>query len=159
MSDINDIPRYSYDLIDMLDDQVPKPTLPKTAKEWAALTEERLNGLAYASGYRSCVELLITLRDQQEDDHVQRTGSRPDDATEGNRGALSHVRSISVGGFDELGLRQVDPLLDNLDNERGVSGGGGVAPPSDPFASFSDDDARSGGEEVSKEVADEEDTS
>ncbi len=155
MADEKDIPTYSYELIDVLDETVPLPELPKTAEGWAALTAGRLTGLAYASGYRALVERLIAQRAAQEEDHAERTGTRPDDAPEGNRGPLSHVRSISVGGFDTLGLREVEPMLDYFDNESRVSSGGSVAPPSDPFASFSDDDARRSGEDVPEKVADE----
>ncbi len=156
VEDIKDIPTYSYDLIDKLDEITPTPALPKTAKGWTVVTPEVLNGYAYQAGYRACVDTLIALRDEQEDEHAERTGARPDDAAKGGDGPLSHVRSVSIGGFDELGLREVEPLLDNYNHGRAVSGGSGLASPSDPDLSSSDDDARRLRDTLERQMADEE---
>ena len=156
MADIKDIPTYSYDLIDKLDEITPAPALPKTAKGWTVVTPEVLNGYAYQAGYRACVDTLMALREAQEDDHAERTGARTDDAAEGGDGALSHVRSISIGGFDELGLREVKSLLGDVSSARAIPSSSSVAPPGDPDTPRGDDDARSSSGDVARAMANQE---
>ena len=63
------IPKYSKDLIEMLEREVQPPSLPTTAKGWAGLNESELRRGAYIAGRRSIIEdLLSALEEDNEAD-------------------------------------------------------------------------------------------
>lgn len=64
---MEDIPRYSYDLIDELDRDTPKVTLPIVASHWHALDENAMRMAAFQAGRRAIVDELVAARTEIEE--------------------------------------------------------------------------------------------
>jgi hypothetical protein len=81
---MEDIPRYSYDLIDQLDALVKKPTFPLTAREIGALNQDVIRIAAFQAGQRSLVEMLINAKAEIEEEkaHARSGTDTPDTPTE-----------------------------------------------------------------------------
>ena len=67
MAEDDKLPRYSYDLITLLAEEIGSPTFPNTANGFAGLTEDVLRRAAFTAGARSVVEHLLTWRDEEEE--------------------------------------------------------------------------------------------
>lgn len=74
------IPKYSKQLIEHLDAEVPYPELPKTQGGWASLSDGEIRRGAYLSGYRALVDDLMAAL--EEDNH----GAEAPDGTESGMG-------------------------------------------------------------------------
>ena len=57
-----EIPRLSYDLIDLLDRTTDQPHLPRTGLEFSTFSEAVVRQTAYAAGFRACVDMLVEMR-------------------------------------------------------------------------------------------------
>ncbi len=80
MADDERIPRFSYDLITILDTEIASPTYPNTANGFAAMTQEAVRAAAFTAGARSIVDWLIDWRGEQDehDAEIEEDGSIPD---------------------------------------------------------------------------------
>ena len=59
MDEDDKLPRFSYDLIQMLDETVLTPDFPRSANEFHALDEAELRRAAFTAGARSVVDMLV----------------------------------------------------------------------------------------------------
>ena len=65
MDDPDTLPRFTHDLIDLLDREVPRPQLPATIQGWSSMDQAALLRAAFASGFRSLVDQLVEQRDEE----------------------------------------------------------------------------------------------
>jgi hypothetical protein len=63
-----EIPRLSYDLIDLLAQSTPAPQWPTTITGIENLSSSEVRKLAFAAGYRAFVDMLLDLRNQDEEE-------------------------------------------------------------------------------------------
>lgn len=99
------LPRYSSDLIDMLDKLIEQPEFPNTANGWRDLDEPTLRRRAFTAGARSLVDQLLSWRAEEEDDEdvSDGTGSRFGGVLRGDdfvRGASSPLR-VDIGDVED----------------------------------------------------------
>lgn len=73
------IPRFSSDLIHLLDEATVNPKLPKTASGWQRMNQEYLYSLAYAMGQRALVDALV---EELKADEERASGMYNDDSSE-----------------------------------------------------------------------------
>lgn len=71
------IPRYSYDLIDELDKLVETPKLPTTAVGWHILNQDTVRLAAFQSGQRAIVDMLIDFKNEIEREKASDGGNEP----------------------------------------------------------------------------------
>lgn len=76
------IPKYSKELIEMLDLEVQPPVLPTSPKSWAGLNEAELRRGAFMAGRRSVIDELV---DALEEDNETDSG-----ASEGGPSAMGY---------------------------------------------------------------------
>lgn len=80
MDEDDKLPRFSYDLIDFLDETVARPKFPDTANRFHALDEAEIRRAAFTAGARSVIDGLIAWRDELEEVHEEiTTGGLPDE--------------------------------------------------------------------------------
>ena len=71
MDEDENIPRFSYDLIEWLDRNIAAPSFPLSAEGFADLDARAVRRAAFTSGGRQLVDMLIAWRDEGEaDDEV-----------------------------------------------------------------------------------------
>ena len=63
-----EIPRLSYDLIDLLDRSVDKPGLPDSGRGFGNLSESVVRAIAFDAGFRACVDMLLDMRASDEEE-------------------------------------------------------------------------------------------
>ena len=61
-----EIPRLSYDLIEMLDWHTRHPKFPTSSKGFGNLNEGALRAMAFDAGFRACVDMLLDMRTADE---------------------------------------------------------------------------------------------
>jgi hypothetical protein len=110
MEEDETIPRFSYDLIDWLDNAIADPSLPRTVEGFAALDDKEVRRAAFQSGARSLVAMLKAWRDEEEEDDT----SGPPDVSDEIYGSLFRPdhgtdRSAPISGVEEITARTVLP--------------------------------------------------
>jgi hypothetical protein len=80
MEDVGDylskIPRYTYDLVEYLDQVVPEVSLDGLpVSEWQQMDEGRVRALAYMAGRRSLVDELVGWREEENADASEESGT------------------------------------------------------------------------------------
>ncbi len=108
MEDEDGFPLLAEDLVDQMLAEVPEPQWPTSATGFAALTPERLMGIAFQAGYRACVMRMVAMQTEEED----APASMGDDAALGSTGVLGEgrdVRQITLtsGGLDTVPLESL----------------------------------------------------
>lgn len=83
--EVKKLPRFSMDLIEELDKETPMPSLPLTVGEWDAFDEAKARRLAFMSGMRAMVDMLIHWAREQED------GDDSDTPVDGERWSTGRV--------------------------------------------------------------------
>lgn len=97
------IPRFSHDLIERLDADTPVPQLPFTVSGWSELGEDRVRQLAFMSGMRAMVDMLMEwAREEDEDGDDTDTGADggrwPVGRTVDDFGKYQEVVSVDLAG-------------------------------------------------------------
>ena len=71
MEEDDKLPRFSYDLIQMLDSSVLIPNFPRSANEFHALDEAEVRRAAFTAGARSVVDMLVAWLDEIEEENSE----------------------------------------------------------------------------------------
>ncbi len=53
------IPKFTYDLLEQLDEALPRLPLPSSEVAWGAMSEAKLRQLAFIAGQRALVDMLL----------------------------------------------------------------------------------------------------
>jgi hypothetical protein len=83
------IPRFSYDLIDLLDKETPAVEIPMTQRSWGQMSESTLRELAFVAGMRAMVDQLVAWKEEIEN---EQGGDNPDPKDD-DRGPFGRVLS------------------------------------------------------------------
>jgi hypothetical protein len=106
-------PRFAYDLVDFLDENVGIPSFPKSANAFAAMDDAAVRQAAFTAGARSVVDMLIDWRAEMEEE----ADAKVNETSVGDVAGPIFPRilgdsdtlhrtipstSVGIGGFDEL---------------------------------------------------------
>lgn len=98
------LPKRSYELIDWLLEQFPKPEIALGEPVAAAMDEKWARKMCFKAGQRFVVEYLAAIRAQETegDDSVGEVPSDPDAPTFGEPGSKQTYRDIRVGAVEGI---------------------------------------------------------
>ena len=117
--DDDKFPRFSYDLVTFLDENIQTPDFPNSANAFHNMDDAAVRSAAFTAGARSIVEMLIQWREEEitnaEDKNITvSTGDLPDGTTPVFPqifDTVGQVREISPSV--RVGGDQSGPLLDD----------------------------------------------
>ena len=98
---MKNIPQYSNDLIEMLDEQVKHPELPYNMKGWAGLNEGELRRGAFIAGQRALVNDLVQALREDNGIDTHDGGQSPMDSTGQKRESMAPVH-LASSDFEEI---------------------------------------------------------
>ena len=115
MDEDDTIPRFSYDLIDWLDNAIASPSLPQTAEGFAQLDDTDVRRAAFQSGARALVNMLRAWRDEEEDEND--TDSDVDDVREQYGSIFRPDHSLAERGGAGVRMAEIDAQVVSSDRD------------------------------------------